>query len=165
MKVRIARAAWQSFVLRRGRAMAVIELGLAASLALLPPLSRALIDAVGWREAYVALGAMVWALVIPASALLARDTPEKMGLHPDGLPHRPLREAATPPGAVGEYRVVFSLTFWLLALPLATVPFVLTALAFHQAGIFAERGLCHRGQRPAGYTIGEPSAVVIGEER
>ena len=131
----------QWFVLRRGRAMAMMGLGLAASLALLPPLSRALIDAVGWREAYVALGVMVWALVIPATLLLARDTPEEMGLHPDGFDHPPLREAATVPGTSGERRVFSSLTFWLLALPLTTSPFVVTALVFHQAGIFAERGL------------------------
>ena len=130
----------QWFVLRRGRAMAMMGLGLAASLALLPPLSRVLIDAVGWREAYVVLGVTVWALVIPATLLLARDTPEEMGLHPDGLDHPPLREAAGT-AAPGERRVFSSLTFWLLALPLTTSPFVVTALVFHQAGIFAERGL------------------------
>ena len=60
----------QWFVAQRGRAMAVMGLGFAASLALLPPFSRALIDAFGWREAYVALGVLVWLLVIPATALL-----------------------------------------------------------------------------------------------
>ena len=130
----------QWFVLRRGRAMAVMGLGLAASLALLPPISRALIDAAGWREAYVALGVMVWLLVIPATLLLARDTPEQLGLHPDGSDRPPLREQAAA-GAAEERRVFSSLTFWLLALPLTTSPFVVTALVFHQAGIFAERGL------------------------
>ncbi|MCY4640409.1 MAG: MFS transporter [Chloroflexi bacterium] len=130
----------QWFVLRRGRAMAVMGLGLAASLALLPPISRALIDAIGWREAYVGLGVMVWLLVIPATLLLARDTPEQLGLHPDGRDRPPPREAVMAAGAE-ERRVFSSLTFWLLALPLTTSPFVVTALVFHQAGIFAERGL------------------------
>ena len=35
------------------------------------PAARALIDSVGWREAYVALGVIVWLLVIPATALFA----------------------------------------------------------------------------------------------
>ena len=74
----------QWFVTRRGLAMAVMGLGFSASLALLPPLCRVLIDTIGWREAYMALGVMVWLLVIPVTALLARDTPEQMGLHPDG---------------------------------------------------------------------------------
>ena len=132
----------QWFVIRRGRAMAMMGLGLAASLALLPPISRALIDAAGWREAYIVLGVMVWMLVIPAALLFARDTPEEMGLHPDGAGHPPLREAVTlPGGAAAERRVFSSLTFWLLALPLTTSPFVVTALVFHQTGIFEERGL------------------------
>ena len=110
----------QWFVERRGRAMAIMGLGFAASLALLPPLSRALIDAIGWRETYVALGVMVWLLVIPAAALLARDTPE------DGVDDR---------------RVLTSATFWLLALPLTSSPLVVTALVFHQTAIFEDRGL------------------------
>ena len=85
----------QWFVERRGRAMAIMGLGFAASLALLPPLSRALIDAFGWREAYMVLGLLVWLLVIPATGLLARDTPEELGLHPDGADHPPRGEVVT----------------------------------------------------------------------
>ena len=140
----------QWFVEGRGRAMAVMVLGFATSLALLPPLSRALlpplsralIDAVGWREAYIALDVMVWLLVIPAAALFARDTPEQMGLHPDGADHPPPLEAVTvAEDGVDDRRVLTSATFWLLALPLTTAPLVVTALVFHQTGIFAERGL------------------------
>jgi MFS family permease len=132
----------QWFVARRGKAMAIMGLGFAASLALLPPLSRALIDSVGWREAYVVLGIIVWLLVIPATALFARDTPEEMGLYPDGADHPPIQETVTvAEGGVDDRRVLTSLTFWLLALPLTTSPFVVTALVFHQTGIFDERGL------------------------
>ena len=122
--------------------MAIMGLGFAASLALLPPLSRALIDGIGWREAYVVLGVMVWLLVIPAVWWLARDTPEQMGLHPDGADHPPLHEIVTvSEDGVDDRRVLTSMTFWLLALPLTTSPFVVTALIFHQTGIFEERGL------------------------
>ena len=132
----------QWFVQRRGRAMAIMGLGFATSLALLPPVSRALIDAIGWREAYMALGVMIWVLVIPPAAFLARDTPEEMGLHPDGADHPPLHEAVTvSEDGVDDRRVLTSLTFWLLALPLTTSPFVVTALIFHQTGIFEEQGL------------------------
>ena len=132
----------QWFVVRRGQAMAIMGLGFAASLALLPPLSRALIDGVGWREAYVVLGVMVWLLVIPAAWLLARDTPEQMGLHPDGADHPLLQEIVTvSEDGVDDRRVLTSTTFWLLALPLTTSPLVVTALIFHQTGIFEERGL------------------------
>ncbi|MDP9438876.1 MAG: MFS transporter, partial [Actinomycetota bacterium] len=74
----------QWFVKRRGRAVAVVVLGLAASNAVLPPVTQALISSLGWREAYVALGIMVWVLLIPAAILIVRNRPEEVGLHPDG---------------------------------------------------------------------------------
>lgn len=81
----------QWFVRRRGRAIAVVVLGLAASNALLPPLTQSLIGSVGWREAYVALGVMVWILLIPAAILVVRNRPEEVGLYPDGA-SRPVEE-------------------------------------------------------------------------
>jgi MFS family permease len=119
-------------------------MGFAASLAILPPLCRLLIDGVGWREAYVILGLLVLLLVVPAAFLFARDTPEQMGLHPDGYDHPPLNEPS--PGSADtnggdRRRVLTSWTFWILALSLTTSPFVVTALVFHQTGIFEERGV------------------------
>ena len=72
----------QWFVKRRGRAMAVVVLGLAASNALLPPLTQSLIVAFDWRTAYVILGVAVWLLLIPASIIVVRNRPEAVGLYP-----------------------------------------------------------------------------------
>ncbi len=132
----------QWFVRRRGRAMAVVVLGLAASNALLPPLTQSFIAAFGWREAYVALGIMVWLLLIPASVLIVRNRPEEVGLHPDGA-----AEPVEEPGGDGSgnprgsREVVLSQDFWLLAVPLAAIPFAVTALVFHQISILGEQGI------------------------
>jgi MFS family permease len=132
----------QWFVRYRGRAMAIVALGFAASNAFLPPLTQQLVTTLGWRGAYVALAGLVWALLLPAF-LLARNRPELLGLFPDGADEPPAQEQAqasvdqltvTPP-TLREAR------FWMLALPMAAGPFVVTALVFHQASIFAERGL------------------------
>ena len=133
----------QWFVRLRGLAVAIAGLGFAVGIALIPIMSRTLIEAIGWRETYMILGVMVWALVIPAALFLVRNTPEEVGLHPDGASHPPENE---PPhlagvGAADRRKVLTSLTFWLLALTLATPAFVLTALIFHQVSIFADRGL------------------------
>ncbi|MEZ4520057.1 MAG: MFS transporter [Thermomicrobiales bacterium] len=135
-------ATW--FVARRGRAMAIMGLGFAASNAVIPPVARLLIDSIGWREAYVVLGFMVWILVIPGVLLFVRNSPEEMGLHPDGAPHPPEGEAPVTPGQGVERdrrRVFSSSTFWLIALPLSTPSLVVTAIIFHQTSIFEERGL------------------------
>ena len=132
----------QWFVKRRGRAMAVVILGLAISNALLPPVTQSFISAFGWREAYVALGVMVWVLLIPASILIVRDSPESVGLHPDGSAG-PVEEPGgdTPEARRGSWEVVLSGDFWLLAVPLAAVPFVVTALVFHQISILGAQGI------------------------
>jgi MFS family permease len=133
----------QWFVKRRGRAIAVVVLGLAVSNAVLPPVIQSLIETFGWREAYMALGVMVWALLIPASILIVRNRPEAVGLHPDGAPE-PVdepRDEETGPNQKGSLSVLRSKDFWLLAVPLVAVPFAITALVFHQVSILGERGL------------------------
>ena len=131
----------QWFVKRRGQAMAVVILGLAASNALLPPLTQSFIASFGWREAYMALGIMVWVLLIPASIVIVRNRPEAVGLHPDGAGEsveEPNEEAGNNRGSL---EVVFSADFWLLAVPLAAIPFAVTALVFHQISILGEQGI------------------------
>ncbi len=132
----------QWFSRYRARAVAVMSLGFALSTAILPPLSRFLIDGYGWREAYAVLGVMVWVLILPGTFFLVRDTPEEAGLLPDGE-----QRAAGPPQAVPHAtgpdarRVFTSTSFWALALPQATPALVITAMVFHQTGIFEEQGL------------------------
>ena len=132
----------QWFVSRRGRAIAFMGLGGVLSSAIFPTLARFLIDNIGWREAYALIGILVMLLIVPTALLLVRNRPEDIGLFPDGLPHPPLAEARrSQAGPDQARRVLSSLTFWLLALPLATPGLVLTALVFHQTSIFEERGL------------------------
>lgn len=132
----------QWFVKKRGRAVAIVVLGLAASNAVLPPVTQALISSFGWRDAYVALGVMVWVLLIPAAILVVRNRPEEVGLHPDGA-EAPVEEpgGGEVPGQRGFLRVVASPDFWFLATSLAAVPFVVTALVFHQISILDAQGL------------------------
>lgn len=135
-------ATW--FVARRGRAMAVMGLGFALSSALLPPFSRLLINNFGWREAYMALGILVWLLVIPGALLIVRNSPEEVGLHPDGFDRPPENEPQTvqrDERGRDTRKVFSSLNFWLLAIPLATPSLISTALVFHQTSLFDERGI------------------------
>ena len=133
----------QWFVLRRGRAIALMGLGFPLSNAVLPPLSRLLIDTYGWREAYAVLGVVVMLLIIPAAVLLVRNRPEDMGLYPDGADRPPLVERAGThdPAVAAQRPVLSSPAFWMLAVPLATPGLVVTALVFHQTSIFEQNGL------------------------
>ncbi len=133
----------QWFFRYRARAVAVMSLGFALSTAILPPLGRFLIDNYGWREAYAVLGVMVWCLVLPGTFFLVRDTPEEVGLLPDGEAVAAGQAPPAAPETTGpdRRRVFTSRTFWALALPQATPSLVITAMVFHQTGIFEEQGL------------------------
>jgi MFS family permease len=133
----------QWFVRYRGRAMAIVSLGFALSNAVLPPTVRQLIDVLDWRGAYIALGVMVWLLLIPGALWVVRDKPEDLSLHPDGAPTAPPQEAAPEAVVISRAarQVLCTQAFWLLALPLTAAPFIITALVFHQVAIFREQGL------------------------
>lgn len=134
----------QWFVQRRGRAMAIAGLGAPIATATLPPLSRVLIEQVGWHGAYLVFGLFIWIVLIPLTLIVVRNQPEDVGMYPDGARQPPAGESPRHAGRnVGPSRreVLGSKLFWLLALPIAIPSLVDTALIFHQADLFADRGL------------------------
>jgi MFS transporter, OFA family, oxalate/formate antiporter len=100
------------FARRRGLAVGVASSGGSVGTFVLPPIAQMLVASVGWRSAYVILGAVVFAILTSVAAIMRRD-PESMGQHPDG-------DAASPAGAterVTEWplaRAIRTPTFWLL---------------------------------------------------
>lgn len=74
----------QWFDKKRGFAMSIMALGFGISMAIHPPLSQFLIDHYGWKFAWVFLGVSTWIIMVPALYLLAWNTPESVGLSPDG---------------------------------------------------------------------------------
>ena len=74
----------QWFDKKRGFAMSLMALGFGISMAIHPPLSQFLIDHYGWKFAWVFLGVSTWIVMVPALYLLAWNTPESVGLSPDG---------------------------------------------------------------------------------
>jgi MFS family permease len=133
----------QWFILRRGRAMAIMGLGGAVTIAVMPNLGQFLIEALSWRGAYFALGLMVWAIVLPLAVFVVRNKPEDIGQLPDGardLPEDEVRRIKR--AASGEKRkVLTSFNFWALAFPMAIPALVDTALIFHQVALFERQGL------------------------
>ena len=133
----------QWFIARRGRAMAIMGLGGAITIAVMPNLGQFLIGLFEWRGAYFVLGLMVWAIVLPLGVFVVRNKPEDIGLLPDGADELPEDEVRRIKRAQsGEKRsVLTSLSFWKLALPMAIPALVDTALVFHQVALFERQGL------------------------
>jgi MFS transporter, OFA family, oxalate/formate antiporter len=71
------------FVRRRGFASGLAVSGIGVGTLVMPPLAAFLIDAVGWRDAYLILGCLA-AAVGGGLALLIENDPRDRGLGPDG---------------------------------------------------------------------------------
>ena len=135
------------FIRRRGKATAIASLGMVASQAILPPLTHLLISQLGWRNAWVALALMIWGTLLLPAFILARRTPESVGLHPDGDPtsSQILKHGTIP---LTQQEVEWTLreafhtsSFWLLLFAASSQSLISTALVFHQVSLFADKGL------------------------
>jgi MFS family permease len=69
---------------RRGLALGVAMVGLGLGAFVMPFLAQILIVSQGWRQAYIVFGLMVMVITIPIVGLFFKETPEMVGLRPDG---------------------------------------------------------------------------------
>ena len=141
------------FVQKRAKAMAMASLGVPLGGFLLVPLTQILIDEVGWRWAWVIMGALGAGIIVPLALLFIRRQPEDMGLLPDGrteLPVVPVRQkdAAQPAPAVHvdelswtRAEAIRTLTFWKLVFVFGLVMLAMTSVAVHRIPSFMDRGL------------------------
>ena len=139
----------QWFDRRRGFAMSLMALGFGASMAVHPPLGEALIGAVGWRWAWVTLGLLTWALLLPPFWLLAVDRPEEKGLRPDGVAaEEGSADAGASTGAdpssvpgLTLSEAVRTPTFYIVLFGMFSISMLVTVLHFYQVSILAGQGL------------------------
>ncbi|MEM7775034.1 MAG: MFS transporter [Pseudomonadota bacterium] len=136
----------QWFSKSRGFAMSLMALGFGVSMAVHPPLSQYLITEIGWRWAWVVLGLITWATMLPAVWLLVHNTPESVGLRPDG--EEP--DTSSTAGATGATADLNGLSlpgalktsaFYILAAGWCAIAMLVTTLHFYQVTILTDQGL------------------------
>ncbi len=88
------------FTRRRGLASGLAVSGIGVGTLVMPPCAAALIEALGWREAYLALGAFA-AIIGAGMAFLIIDDPHSRGLAPDGDPPAPRAQPGVAQRAAG----------------------------------------------------------------
>ncbi len=109
-----------------------------------PILITWLIAFFGWQTAYSILGLMLFLFMLPLTYLFIRNSPESLGLLPDGgLEDSSNTKSAisTPEEHWTRYEAVHTKAFWLMALGLATIAMLSTGLFFHMVSIFQEHDL------------------------
>ena len=72
----------------KAMAMSILQVGASFGAFILVPLLAYIIDSVGWREAAFAAGVIIIVIGVPG-VVFSRNTPEEVGLGPDGVPPDP----------------------------------------------------------------------------
>jgi cyanate permease len=72
------------FIRKRGRAIAIANLGMGIAKVSMPLVAASLFVSVGWRQTWALFGILTLLLVVGPAIAFIRGRPEDMGLHPDG---------------------------------------------------------------------------------
>jgi MFS family permease len=129
---------------RRGFAIGFAIAGVAAGGFLFPMIIHALFEAFEWREGLRWLGLILLFLTLPA-ALLAVNSPEERGLHPDGAarPSEAAREdmARAP---ISARDLLTDPAFWMIAATVAIVTSGMKGMITNLAPLALENGVAAR---------------------
>ena len=132
---------------QRGLALALAAMGAGLGSLIMPPFAQALINGLGWRNAYLVIGATVVVVTIPVVVLWLKERPEDMDLRMDGKSTSEEREIAL--GTVGTSATASGLTgpealgtgvFWLLSAGYFLVSSSVMAALIHLAPLLTDRG-------------------------
>jgi MFS family permease len=133
-------AVW--FDRKRGLALGVALAGLGVGGAIWPPYVQFLITEFGWRTAYLGLAGTILVVSFPIIALVVRDTPQAMGLQPDGdaAPPAGSAPAGPPPGmTVGE--ALRTTTFWKMLVAFLLIGLSVTSVQIALPQLLTDRGV------------------------
>ena len=125
---------------RRGLALGIAMAGIGIGTALLPQLVRLMIVTVGWRGAYVGLGAVTFAIAFPAVALFVRE-PDRHGA---ARLARPFPGGAASPATLPgvEVRDAFgSYAFWFMGIAMFLAVTAMNGTIAHVVPLLTDRGI------------------------
>lgn len=141
-----SRAVSSWFVKRRGTALAIVMSGGAVGAMVLPPAAEALIQAIGWRQACVVLGAMVLVVGLPIVARFIRERPGDRG-------------AAAVLDGVSVREGLTSRVFWILVIVLFAQSIAQNGSLTHMAALLTDRGVPAGGAALALSAMGAASLL------
>ncbi len=130
---------------RRGFTLALSGALISLAFSAAPKLLNLLIERLGWRETYSALGGALIFGMTAIGWLLFRDTPEECGLEMDGgrVPAKgdPVNQDFTLHREMTRSEAMRTYSFWAFNLGTALQALVITAYTFHIVSIGEDAGL------------------------
>lgn len=126
---------------RRGSALAVVMLGVGLGATTMPSLMQRVIAAFGWRNAYAFYGAAMLLVALPVIATLVKDTPEEMGLLPDGVPFSPASVKDGEPIGMSWREARRTRTFWFMVAAYFLLGASVHGGVIHLSAMLTDRGI------------------------
>jgi MFS family permease len=127
------------FSRRRGTAVSILGSAAMTGMSLLVPVVAWLIMTVGWRKTYGLIGLVVLLGMLPLCLLVVRDTPESMGLGPDGEPLPPGATMVAPTRTPAS-TALRTVAFWQLAGSFFTCGFSMSLISSHGVPMLTDHG-------------------------
>ncbi|WP_342389174.1 MFS transporter [Salinicoccus bachuensis] len=138
----------QWFIRKRGLAFSLMMLGSFSSAMLFPIINVWLISEWGWRFAWQFWGFALLLAFVPIAWIFIRNSPEEMGLSPDGLHQKTNDDEENEGGDIFVLEDSWTLkeasrtlSFWTLLICVGIPSMVNTGITFHIVSIFKENGL------------------------
>ena len=145
--------AW--FARRRGIALGISLAGFGVGAMLVPVVGQLMIENYGWRMAYVGFAAAVFALALPMAVFIMKETPEEMGMQPDGNvagenaaagnsmadDHEDAKHATAQVEGLSCPQAAQTRSFWLILFSFMLVGIGITSIIAHLVPMLTDRGV------------------------
>jgi MFS family permease len=134
----------QWFIRRRGRAMSIVSVFGALSMASFPAMNIWLIQRFGWQNGWRTWMLVLWIIVIPIFYFFIRTRPEEVGLYPDNEKLPDLKDGEVVVIEEESWTLSEAMktrSFWLVNYITVIPSAIITACVFHQISILGQSGL------------------------
>jgi MFS family permease len=146
---------------RRGLALGLTMFGIGSGAILMPALAQRLIAMLGWRSTYMVIGLLVLVVSVPVVAFFLKESPEEMGLLPDGvIGARQAAERQTPREGLAWSDARRSKAFWLMVGAIFLVGASVHGCVVHLVPLLSDQGVSSNRVALATSLLG--SALLIG---
>lgn len=125
---------------RRGTALSILGSATMTGMSLLVPMVTWLILSVGWRRTFLVLAVGVLAVKLPLCLFVVRDSPESIGLAPDGAPTSLAGTVRAATERTPVSTAVQTVAFWQLAGSFFTCGFSMSLVSAHGMPMLTDHG-------------------------
>ena len=125
----------------RGIALGISLAGFGVGAMLVPVLTQVMIENHGWRMAYVAFAIAIFALALPMAVFILKESPEEMGLKPDGEPQQHIDDHPPLLTGLSCRQAAKTHSFWLILVSFLLVGIGITSILAHLVPMLTDRGV------------------------